>query len=112
MPNTRPGIKTSEFWLTALTGVLAGATDVCAGLGVAFDGTKFQALIPVAATIAAGIAAHGFSGSRAVVKQELLAAQSNLEQNLLLTTPPPAPPTSPPTSTNLDIALSQLTDTA
>lgn len=108
MPNIKSGFKTSEWWTTALTGVIAAASDLSAAFGWAFNGDSLQAFVPVAATIAAGIAAHGYSGSRATVKTGLVAAQGYVEQSLI-TTPPPPPPANPPAS-SLDIALGQLSD--
>jgi NO-binding membrane sensor protein with MHYT domain len=109
MPNIKPGVRTTEFWTTALTGVIAAAADLCAGFGWAFNADTFKSLVPVAATIAAGVAAHGYSGSRGTVKKELVTAQSYLEQSLMPYTPPPAPPVEPPMS-SLTIALGQLSD--
>lgn len=65
---TKPGVKTSEFWVTILTAALAFAAALSSAMGWAFDATRYQTLIPVAATVLAGLVAHGFVLSRAKVK--------------------------------------------
>lgn len=126
MPGIKPGYRTTEWWATAFASALAGASTLCAGMGWAFDGTKYQALVPIAATIAAGIAAHGYSISRGGLKRELVTALSYVEANWAAGPELPPPPPPPPVSSvgrsdiqvlsspqsNLEVALSQLTDAA
>ena len=64
----KPGIKTTEFWSTVLFHVITVVSLVLTATGSAFDTSKLNALVPVAALIASGAAQAFYSLSRAKVK--------------------------------------------
>lgn len=90
---TNPGWKTSEFWVTVLTAALAFASALATAMGWAFDGSHLAPLIPVAATVLAGIIATVYNHGRAQVKVATIQAAGSLPAP---TIPPPAPPAEPP----------------
>lgn len=113
MPNIKPGFKTTEFWLSLVPPVVTVVGTVAAADGYPINVPK--AIAFVGGVVGTALSAHGYSGARALVKKELVNTQSYLEENLLYPTPPtpPKPPVAPPVegpSSNLTIALGQLTD--
>ena len=67
-PDLKKGVRTTEFWQTFLTQLLAFGVSVAALFGGNIDSTALQALVPAAALLAsAGASAH-YASSRSKVK--------------------------------------------
>jgi peptidoglycan/LPS O-acetylase OafA/YrhL len=73
---TKPGIKSSEFWITILTSALAFVSALASANGWAFDGSRYQGLIPVAATVMAGLVALVYNHGRSNLKAAAIKAVS------------------------------------
>jgi hypothetical protein len=67
---TKPGYKTTEFWLT----LLATLVGLLLSSGVLGTGTQWEA---IAGVIASSLAALGYAGSRATTKQAASDAASS-----------------------------------
>jgi hypothetical protein len=68
----KPGWQTSEWWLALLSPLIAvyGVLAVQFGWSVSTD--SLTNALPVVAALAAAVASHGYSKSRATVKQAVL----------------------------------------
>lgn len=64
----KPGITTTEFWVTALTVVISAVVSLGALFGLDLNKDHLLALVPTIAPLAAAIAALAYSHSRAKVK--------------------------------------------
>ncbi|GAA4346299.1 hypothetical protein [Angustibacter luteus] len=64
----KKGLRTSEFWQTLFTQLLALAVSVVALFGGRLDSTAVQALVPAAALFASAASSAWYSQSRSKVK--------------------------------------------
>ncbi len=85
----KPGWKSSEFWITVLTAALAFVSALSTAMGWAFNGAHLAPLIPVAATVLAGLIATVYNHGRAQVKVAAIAAAAMATDPPTLTVTPP-----------------------
>ncbi len=90
----KPGWKSSEFWITVLTAALAFVSALSTAMGWAFNGTHLAPLIPVAATVLAGLIATVYNHGRAQVKVAAIQASvtPTVETSDTTASAPPLPP--------------------
>lgn len=72
----KPGVKTSEFWVSLIAPVGAIAGIVLGAVGITVDTTQIVAF--ATAIVSSSIASHGYSQSRATVKAAVTAAAPDL----------------------------------
>lgn len=78
----KPGVQTTEFWITAITNLISLVVAVYALSGHKIDAEPLLALVPVAATVASSLVTVIYAASRSKVKAAVakVAVDLNREQ--------------------------------